>query len=155
MKPDFNPEDQNEEEIRRSLDLAQGKIQIFQGKPLWDFSDGARMALSFVRCDTETYGFLGLAYVYLLTRHGHNTFKDDLMFHPVKSQIFTNPNAFRFELLDYVNTLTSEEILEARRMMNEELKLVEISAVSPGRDKTKKSSKKKANTRVRAYLKTT
>ncbi len=134
---EFDPE--QEEKLREKLEKEMIRpSRTFKGEELWPCTKGVRMLYEQATIPNDTILFCCLAFVYLITKRGGATFKDDARKH-LCGIVWDNPSAFRAEILEFRDSLTNEETQDAIKLADEELSLGLFSAVqaesTPGKKK--------------------
>lgn len=128
-EPDFNPEDEDQVNAMLERELLR-PCETFQGKPLWPFTPGSKGLYSAVLSDGDTKLYRVLAFVFIHLRRTEAEMSADLGKHIIPL-VFGDLNVFRTRvLLEFRDSLTDQDILDAIAITNKEFQVEAASEVT-------------------------
>lgn len=125
----LNPE--SEEALSAALEREHIRpAYTFQGKELWNYSNGSDLVFQQVCDDGDLMGYRGLAFVFIHLKRTEKTAMDDIAKYVIP--IAWDLNRFRSEIMRFREKLTPDDVAEASRILVETLDTEMKSRVKAG-----------------------
>lgn len=130
MSPnDYQDPNLSDAQVSEILDGEHSRpLEIFQGKPLWPYTPGSKLLYLMAESEGDTDLFRALTFIYIHRRRTDPDMEKDLAANIVPL-LWSDINLFRMKVLSSRAEMSEDDLREAIRIANKELRLESLTLI--------------------------